>query len=73
MVHNDVTMLLYFYFYFFFAITNLKNFSWCSEYVNTHPIAHGDLILPADQWILNLLTWIGNLILVVPSLKILKN
>ena len=35
-----------------------------SEYVNTRPLARGDLILPADQWILNLLTRIGNLILV---------
>ena len=34
-----------------------------SEYVNTHPLACGDLILPADQWILNLLARIGDLIL----------
>ena len=30
-----------------------------SVYVNTHPLAHGDLILLADQLISNLLTRIG--------------
>ena len=46
-----------------------------SEYVNTRLLARGDLILPADQWISNLLTWIGNLILVAKfrHLKILRN
>ena len=34
-----------------------------SEYINTHPLVHGDVILQADQWISNLLAWIGNLIL----------
>ena len=35
-----------------------------SEYVNTRPLTRGDLILLADQWILNLLAQIGDLILV---------
>ena len=35
-----------------------------SEYVNTRPLTRGDLILPMDQWILNLLARIGDLILV---------
>ena len=35
----------------------------CSVYVNTRPLACGDLILLADQLISNLLTWIGDLIL----------
>ena len=33
----------------------------CSVYVNTRPLARGDLILLADQLISNPLTWIGNL------------
>ena len=46
-----------------------------SVHVNTRPLAHGDLILPADQWILNLLTRVGDLILAAKfcHLKILKN
>ena len=46
-----------------------------SEYVNTRPLARGDLILPADQWISNLLTWISDLILAAKfcHLKILRN
>ena len=32
-----------------------------SVYINTHPLDHGDLTLPADQLISNLLAWIGNL------------
>ena len=46
-----------------------------SEYVNTSPLAHGDLILLADQRISNLLTWIGDLILAAKfcHLKILRN
>ena len=34
-----------------------------SVYVNTRPLARGDLILPVDQLISNLLAWIGDLIL----------
>ena len=41
----------------------IKKCSQPSEYVNTRPLARGDLILPADQWISNLLTGIGDLIL----------
>ena len=46
-----------------------------SEYVNTRPLARGDLILPVDQWISNLLARIGDLILVAKfhHLKILRN
>ena len=36
-----------------------------SVYVNTRPLARGDLILLADQLISNLLPWIGDLILAV--------
>ena len=32
-----------------------------SVYINICPLAHGDLILPVDQLISNLLAWIGNL------------
>ena len=43
--------------------------------VNTLTLARGDLILPADQWILNLLARIGDLILAAKfrHLKILRN
>ena len=46
-----------------------------SEYINTHPLARGDLILMADQWISNLVTQIGDLILVAKfcHLKTLRN
>ena len=33
----------------------------CSVYVNTRPLARGDMILPVDQSISNLLTQIGDL------------
>ena len=39
-----------------------------SVYINTRPLACGDLILPADQLISNLLTQIGDLILAATSI-----
>ena len=38
---------------------NLQD-SQTSVHVNTYPLAHGDLILLADQLISNLFAWIGN-------------
>ena len=39
-----------------------------SVYVNTRPLARGDLILPVDQLISDLLARIGNLILAAKSI-----
>ena len=41
-----------------------------SVYVNTRLLACGDLIVAVDQLISNLLSWIGNLILVAKSITL---
>ena len=64
---SNKSLIYFFSFNFFLTDDKTGKHTQNSVYVNIRQLTRGDLILPADQLISNLLAQIGDLILVTKS------